>query len=127
MQLRARYQDVILSVGIVGIDTKRVLIADELGIDGTQLAVIPREAKTPGPLLAQGLYYRRLLRDVNKFRPYKQAGSQHGGDAHGGQSDQPRLEFFVFGFVLRPVLLPMTVANYAISHEQIDGYEDKAR
>src|SRR6266581_3047285 len=127
MQLRARYQDVVLSVGIVGIHAKRVFIADVLGIDGAHHAVLPGEAKAPAPLLAYGLEYRRVWRDLDEFRPYEQAGGQHGGDAHRGQSDEPRLELLVLGFVLRPLALPVTVADHGIGHEQIDGDEDKPR
>src|SRR5207247_10366420 len=71
MQLRARYQDVVLSVGIVGIHAKWVFIADVPGIDGAHDSVLPGEAKAPVPLLANGLEYRRVRRDLDEFRPYK--------------------------------------------------------
>src|SRR5438309_8034621 len=74
MQLRARYQDVVLSVGIVGIHAERVFIADVFGIDGAHHAVLPGEAKSPVPLLAHGLEYARVFRDLDEIRPYKQAG-----------------------------------------------------
>src|SRR5438132_2719282 len=55
---------------------------------GAELAVLPGEAKAPVPLLAHGLKHRRVLRDLDEFRPYKQARGQHGGDPERGQSDR---------------------------------------
>src|SRR6266446_407226 len=127
MYLGARHQDVVLSVGIVRIHAKRVFIADVPGIDGAHHPVLPGEAKAPAPLLAHGLEYARVFRDLDEFRPHEQAGGQHGGDAHRGQSGEPPFQLLVLGFVLRPFALLVTVADRGIGHEQIDGDEDKPR
>jgi hypothetical protein len=44
------------------------------GIHGTQLAVIARKAKSERPLFANDLDQRRVVRDLDKVCPYKQAG-----------------------------------------------------
>src|SRR4029077_4035736 len=64
MQFRARDQDVVLSVRIVGIDTARVRVADEAGVDGAEHAVRSGEAVVKVPLPAHDLERRRVLRDV---------------------------------------------------------------
>src|SRR5262245_61737568 len=79
-------EDVVLPVGIVRIQAKRVSRADVPGIRGAQYAVLPREAEAPLPLLAQNLKFRSLFRDRDEFVPYEQARSQHPRDAHRGQS-----------------------------------------
>ena len=127
MHLRARYQDVVASEGIVRIDAKRILVTDIAGIDGAQHAVLPGEAIAPVPLPAHGLEHRRVLRDVDELRPDKQAGGQHSDDSDRGQSNQPPLELFVLGFVVRQMSLPLTVTHHAIGHEQIHGDENGSR
>jgi len=77
------------------------------------------------PLLAHGLEHARVFRHLDEIRPYEQAGSQHGGDAHRGHHGEPPLELLVLGFVLRALALLMPVADHAIGHEQVDGDEDK--
>src|SRR6266702_2229146 len=71
MEFRARYQHVVLSVGIVGIHTKRVFIADVLRVDRAHHAVLPGEAKAPVPLLAHGLEYARVFRDLDEICPHE--------------------------------------------------------
>ena len=69
MQLRARDQDVVLSVRIVRIDAERVLVADVPGIDGAEHAVVAGKAIAPVPLLAHDLEHRRVLRERRRTSP----------------------------------------------------------
>src|ERR1700688_2681509 len=127
MQLRARYQDVVLPVRIVRIHTERIFIADVPGIDGAQSTVLPGEAIVEVPLPSHDLQHRRVLRDFDELRPCEQSGGQHGDDSHRGPQDKRAFQLFALGFVVRLYSLAVTVAQHAISHEQIDDDEYKPR
>ncbi len=126
MHLRIRDQDVVLSVRIRRIHSERVVAADELRVDRAELAVLPREAVHPVPLLPHCLHLGRVLRHIDESRPDDQAGGQHRGDPHRGQDKQPPFELLVLGFVMRTCACAVAVAEHRPRHEQIDADEDDA-
>ena len=79
------------------------------------------------PLLAHDLEHRRVFRDLDEIRPYKQAGGQHGDDAHGGHYSEPPFQLLVLRFVVRPLSLAVPVADHDERQEQVDGDENDAR
>ena len=71
MQFLARDQQVVLAVGIVRNDAERIPVADALGFDGAQLAVLPGKAIAPVPLLAHHLDHRSVFRDGRRNSPIR--------------------------------------------------------
>src|SRR3546814_1703454 len=95
-----------------------------MGPGGTQAAVFAGKAEAPLPLLADDLYFGRIVGDRDELVPDEQARRQHGRDAHAGPDAQPPFQLLVFRLVGRAYARPVTEAENAKRHEQDDGEED---
>src|SRR5262249_46206314 len=116
--------DIVVRIAIVWVQAQRVVRTDVLGIGRAEPAIFPRKAEVPLPLLADDLDLGRPFRDRDKLAPYKQAGSQHGPDAHPGHYAEPPLKLFILRIIHRPSSLLVTEAEYAIGYEQENGGEN---
>src|ERR1700692_1574127 len=107
MQYRTRHHDIVLTLGIVGVDRERILRTREANIRGAEHAVLAGKTIAEIPLLPDDLDLRRSGRHGDELAPHQQARREHGGYADRGHDREPPFELLILRFVVRPEALAM--------------------
>src|SRR6266436_3600681 len=117
MQVVVFDYDVVLSVGIVGIQPHRFVGTDNAGIGSPKPAILSGKPIAPLPLLSHDLDLGRIGRNCDELMPDNQTRCQHGCDADRSPDAEPPFELLVFGIVVCPPSLLVLKAEDAIGHE----------